>query len=83
MGTQAIFFAYHGFKVTVLDMDGEALNIGLKRKAYYERVLSKTLDVEFVENNALEFSWEEISEIKGIYSLFAFNMIQPTDQLMR
>ena len=83
MGTQAMFLAYHGFAVSVLDMDGEALNIGLKRKAHYERVFNKTLDIEFIEQNALEFAWEEISEIKGIYSLFAFNMIQPTEQLMR
>ena len=83
MGTQAIIFAYHGFKVSVLDMDGAALNIGLERKLYYEKMFNKTLDIEFIEQNALEFSWEEINDFKGIYSLFAFNMIQPTHELMQ
>lgn len=82
MGTQAIFFAYHGFKVTVLDMDEQALKIGKKRKHYYENKFSKDLDIDFIECDAIKFDWQNISSIKGIYSLFAFNMVQPTSKIM-
>lgn len=82
-GSQAIFFASKGFKVHVLDMDEDALNICEKRVKYYEGVLGKDLEVTTRYTNALDLNWASIGGFQAVYSLFAFNMMQPTEDLAK
>jgi len=81
-GTQSIFFALQGTKVIALDMDPIALNILRKRKAFYEEKLGYTLDIEICEQNAFDFELTDDSKIDAIYSMFAFNMMQPSDKFI-
>ncbi len=80
-GTQSIALALMGAKVVGLDMDRRALDILLRRKAFYERETGRTLDIEVYDGDVFSFDYKTISPIDGVYSMFAFNMMQPTTGL--
>lgn len=82
MGTQSIFFALSGATVLGVDMDGDALRVAKQRSALYEKSSGKRLDVRFVEADAFQFDFSGSGAVDVIYSLFAFNMIQPTNVLL-
>jgi 16S rRNA G966 N2-methylase RsmD len=82
-GSQAIYFASKGFKVLVIDMDKIALRICKKRVKYYEKEIGIKLNIETLYGNALEIDWGEIGSYSCVYSLFAFNMIQPSEILVQ
>ena len=81
-GTQSLFFALQGARVVSLDLDTTALNILKKRKACYEEQLGYELDIEVCEQNALDLNLQSGKKIDAIYSMFAFNMMQPSNQLL-
>jgi len=81
-GSQAIFLALMGAKVTGLDMDGAALEILRKRKAMYEELSGKTLNIELMEQSAFDVDYSLLAPIDGVYSMFAFNMMQPSGRLL-
>ena len=82
MGTQSIFFALNGATVLGVDMDGTALKVARERTALYEKMSGRGLDLRFMEANAFEFDFRAAGPLDVIYSLFAFNMIQPTTLLL-
>lgn len=81
-GTQALYLAIHGAKVTVVDMDDIALSSLRKRVASYSRLVGRELLVEGVLHDTHTFDYQNIAPIDGVYSMFAFNMMQPSTQLM-
>lgn len=81
-GTQSIALALMGAKVVGLDMDRRALDILLHRKAFYERETGRTLDIEVRDGDVFAFDYDAIGPIDGVYSMFAFNMMQPTTGLL-
>ncbi|MBO6899838.1 MAG: class I SAM-dependent methyltransferase [Rhizobiaceae bacterium] len=80
-GSQAIYLALLGARITGVDMDGPALEIFRKRKALYERLSGKQLDIELVERSAFDIDYASFAPIDGVYSMFAFNMMQPSADL--
>jgi len=81
-GTQSLFFAIQGANVIVLDMDTVALGILRKRKAFYEKKLGRTLNINIYEQNVFDFKLTDSGKIDAVYSLFAFNMMQPSSNLI-
>ncbi|MCP4675119.1 MAG: methyltransferase domain-containing protein [Deltaproteobacteria bacterium] len=81
-GTQSIYLASKGADVLGLDMDTRALKILKKRKRYYEESMKKELSIKVEEKNSFEFEYEKAAPIAGMYSMFAFNMMQPSGRLV-
>jgi SAM-dependent methyltransferase len=81
-GTQTIAFAARGARVLAVDLNSQALRIVEKRKEFWERKLNRKLDIQIVNANALEFDFVGSGPIDGVYSMFAFNLIQPTRALL-
>ena len=81
-GTQSILFALAGARVVGVDMDTHALGILKKRQALYERVSGRKLDITLVSGNVFELDLSAHGPFTAIYSMFAFNMMQPTTRLI-
>jgi len=81
-GTQSLAFALLGAKVIALDMDTQALEILHKRKHFYEEKTGRILDIQTGNSNVFAFDFSSIAPIDGLYSLFAFNMMQPSRKLL-
>lgn len=81
-GTQSILFALLGAKVVSVDIDSKALELFELRKKLYEKVSGKELNITIVCNNTFEFKYENFGLYNGVYSLFAFNMMQPSAKLL-
>ncbi len=81
-GTQSLVFAMRGAKVVGLDMDTVGLGIFRKRQAYYEQKMGRPLDIEIREGNVFDMNFADLGPIKGVYSMFAFNMMQPSGDLL-
>lgn len=81
-GSQAIYLASKGYKVLVLDMDEVALETCEIRVKYYEKIFGKDLAITTRYANAIDLDWSSIDPFKAVYSLFAFNMIQPSENLI-
>lgn len=81
-GTQTLLFALLGAHVLSLDMDGVALGILAKRKAFYEQLSGRKLAIDVQNANSLEYDYRAPQGIDGVFSMFAFNMMQPSGRLM-
>ena len=81
-GTQSILFAAFGAKVFALDTDSSALEVLSQRKTFYETLLGRHLSITTLCENALTFSYATISPLDGVFSLFAFNMMSPSNELL-
>lgn len=81
-GTQSIALALMGAKVIGLDMDRRALDILQKRKRFYEQESGRALDIEVHDGDVFKFDYAAVAPIDGVYSMFAFNMMQPTTGLL-
>jgi len=82
MGTQALYFAMMGAEVIAVDLDTLALSIFTKRIKYYEDLSGKKLNIKLYNVNAFEFDYQVIGKFQGIWSMFAFNMMQPSLKLI-
>jgi len=80
-GSLSLLFALLGAKVTSVDMDDVLVGACRKRQAFYEQQFGK-LDLEFHFANTFEFDYQKLGGVDAIYSLFAFNMMQPTTGLL-
>ena len=81
-GTQSLFLALKGARLISLDMDPVALSLAEKRKRFYEEKLQRGLDVTVRCLNVFDFDFGAFAPVHGLYSQFAFNMMQPTGQLL-
>ncbi|OQX55986.1 MAG: hypothetical protein B5M53_03530 [Candidatus Cloacimonas sp. 4484_209] len=81
-GTQSLLFALLGANIVGIDLDVEALEILMIRKMFYEKLSGRSLSIKIYNANALEFPYETERPFDGIYSLFAFNMMQPSGYLI-
>ncbi len=82
-GTQSLWFAIMGAQVIAIDMDEKALSILRKRKRFYENLLDRKLKISIFQRDIFEFDFSSINPLDGIYSMFAFNMMQPSKKLIR
>lgn len=81
-GTQSLYFACQGAHVTALDMDETALSVFRKRIVVYEQLLGRKLKIDIVSGNVFAFDFAP-RQFDGIYSMFAFNMMQPSRELLK
>src|SRR5690606_26978227 len=82
VGTQALFFALLGARVIALDMDTVGLRVLKRRRDFWEQVSGRSLSIQCHIANSLEFDYSTEGPIDGIFSLFAFNMMQPSGVLL-
>lgn len=83
LGTQSIFFALLGFNVIAVDFDSESLDILDVRKRFYERVSGNSLNIQTYRGDAFNIPYKDFGPIHGLYSIFAFNMMQPSKELLK
>jgi SAM-dependent methyltransferase len=81
-GMMSLLFALLGARVIGVDLDPLAMSICQKRKELYEENFG-SLDIEFYKADIFQFPFEKEAPFDGIYSLFAFNLMQPTRDLLR
>jgi len=81
-GTQSIAFALLGANVISLDMDNLALDILKKRKSFYEEQAGRCLNIRVLNADVMQVDYNLYAPIDGIYSLFAFNLMQPSFRLL-
>lgn len=82
-GAQALLFSLLGAKVIGLDLDSIALSIAQKRHHYYEKISNRSLSFTVKEINCFDVDYTKYQPLDGLYSMFAFNMMQPSDKLMK
>jgi SAM-dependent methyltransferase len=82
LGTQAICFALTGYKVVAVDMDESVLRLLMKRAAYYAKLYSRPLDLRICVGDALTVDFSRLGRFDAVFSLFAFNLMRPSGQLL-
>ena len=82
-GTQSLLFALLGADVVAVDMDESALDVFRKRKALYEYRSGRSLRISILSGNIFELNLHSVGPFSAVYSLFAFNMMQPARELLR
>lgn len=83
MGTQSLIFCLLGHEVIAIDLESGSLEILMKRKKYYENMLHMDLDLTVRKADAFKFDYSEYGPFDVVYSLFAFNMMQPGSELIK
>jgi SAM-dependent methyltransferase len=80
-GTVALLLALGGARVIGIDRSPVAISVCRRRQAYYESQFGP-LPLAFQRGDAVEFPYAEIGPFDGAYSLFAFNLMQPSSALL-
>lgn len=87
LGTQALYLALKGFSVVAIDGDDEAITAMKIRQQFYEDLAGRPLSIEYKSAYVEQVDFKALGPIAGIYSVFAFNMMQPSgsvvDRVMR
>lgn len=83
IGSQSILFALLGAEVVGADMDSIAIEIFHKRLTFWQQKVDRTLPITIIEGNIFETDLSDYAPFDGIYSLFAFNLMQPTADLLK
>ena len=80
-GTMTTLFGLLGARVIGIDLDPILIRACESRKRLYESQFGR-LDIEYHVANALEYDYSRHGMIDGFYSLFAFNLMQPSSALL-
>jgi SAM-dependent methyltransferase len=80
-GSTALLLALAGARVIGVDSNPVAVTACRRRQAYYESHFGP-LALEFHVGDALAFPYAEVAPCDGVYSVFAFNLMQPTPTLL-
>lgn len=80
-GTMSLLFALLGAEVIGVDLDPAVVRACRKRQIFYESYAGK-LRLRFEAADAFEFPYRSAAPLDVVYSLFAFNMMQPTPRLL-
>lgn len=87
-GTCAILFGLLGARVTALDRDPVLVSAACRRLRFYQGLVAggqwpvAGMDVRFERTDVFAFDYSRIAPIDGVYSLFAFNLMQPSARLL-
>lgn len=82
VGTQSLFFGLMGARVIALDSDKKALDILEKRISFYQKTCQRDISISIQCVNSLEFGYSSVAPIHGLFSMFAFNIMQPSKRLI-
>lgn len=80
-GSTSILLGLLGARVVGIDLDADLINACRKRQSFYEESFGK-LDIRFHATDVFGFDYEDLAPFDGIYSLFAFNLMQPSRDLL-
>ena len=80
-GTVALMLALGGARVIGIDRNPVAVAACRRRQTYYESHFGP-LALEFHVGDALAFPYADTGPFDGVYSAFAFNMMQPPEALL-
>jgi SAM-dependent methyltransferase len=80
-GSASFLFGLLGARVIGIDLEPILINACRKRQAFYEAEFGP-LDIRFYVADAFKFDYGQVAPIDGIYSLFAFNTMQPSRELL-
>jgi glycosyltransferase involved in cell wall biosynthesis/SAM-dependent methyltransferase len=81
-GTQSLYLALRGARILAVDCDAAAVKIFRKRIAFYQQQAGRTLDIEISESDCFAAHYAHVAPLDGVYSMFAFNMMQPSARLL-
>ena len=81
-GTQSLLFALLGAEVLAVDLDEVALQVLKERAARYAREVGSELKVTVLREDAFTVPYATYGPYDLVYSLFAFNMMQPSSDLL-
>ncbi|MFC1692657.1 hypothetical protein ACFL1R_04045 [Candidatus Latescibacterota bacterium] len=81
-GSESLLMAMKGLNITAISLDEIALNIFKKRLNFYQERVSYELKISTHLINAFDFDYSSISPIDGLFSLFAFNNMQPCENIL-
>ena len=80
LAMQSIILAAMGKTVVAVDLRPESIELGKKRKRYYEEILGRDLAIEFVCGDFLALDATRYEgQIDGVFSMSAFSYIQPLE----
>lgn len=82
VGTQSLYFALMGARVIAVDMSAEALEVLQCRLRIYQTLCDRELKVSVICGNSLHLDYAGLGPIDGVHSMFAFNMMQPSGDLL-
>lgn len=82
VGTQSLHFALLGAKVVAVDLDEVALDILNQRKMFYESYFGKKLNITCCCGDSFKVDYGKLAPFDCVYSMFAFNMMQPSNRLL-
>lgn len=80
-GSMSLLLALLGARVVGVDLDPDLVSACRKRQAFYER-RSGSLSLRFECANAFDYLGQSEPPLDAIYSMFAFNLMQPTGRLL-
>jgi len=80
-GSGALLFSLLGARVVGLDINPVLISACRRRQRFYETHFGP-LDVRFETTDVLRFDYRTLAPLDGVYSLFAFNLIQPSTELL-
>jgi SAM-dependent methyltransferase len=80
-GASSLLFSLLGARVIGIEMNEKLINICNKRKRYYEQFVGE-LQLEYVHSSTFDYPYAEGNTIDAYYSLFAFNLMKPTADLL-
>jgi SAM-dependent methyltransferase len=81
-GTGSLLLASLGARVLGLDLDETLISACRKRQQFYEPSKGP-LDLRFEIADSINFDYRAQAPIDGVFSLFAFNLMQPWTDLLR
>lgn len=79
-GTISLLFALMGANVLAVDLDPVLLSACRKRQREYERHFGP-LNIEFRLANVFDLEYDAM-QVDGVYSIYAFNLMQPSRELI-
>ena len=80
-GSVALLLALGGARVIGIDRSPVAISVCRRRQAYYESQFGP-LPLAFHRAEVIEFPYAESRPFDGAYSVFAFNLMQPSSALL-
>jgi SAM-dependent methyltransferase len=80
-GTSSFLFSSLGAKVAGIELEEELVNICNKRKIIYNKT-NRDLKVNYFQSDVFTFPYENQGPFDVVFSLFAFNLMQPSKTLI-
>ncbi len=82
-GSQSLLMAFLGAEVVGVDISPIAIKVCKERQKFYEKRLGKEIPVHFIQGDILDQEKEGLGNFDGVYSLFAWEHVEPQEKLIQ